>query len=118
MDMSLRKLIFFKLLELRGQPLTAHYDRFVREDENGIPPDTTNKLLIQLLEHCRQSVPYYAGIMNQLGHSFYKNPEEYLRRFPILTKDILRGRFEDLKSADLQRRKWYFNYTGDIVKCW
>jgi phenylacetate-CoA ligase len=112
MDMNLRKVIFFELLGLRGQPLKAYYDRFAREDQNGIPPDTTKNLLIQLLEHCRQSVPYYAETIDRIGGSFYDDPKEYLRRFPILTKEIMRSRFDELKSNDLAQRRWHYETSG------
>jgi len=110
--MNLRKATYFALVRLRGQPLGTYYERFLREDQHGIPADTSKKLLVQLLAHCKQSVPYYAEVMRDIGDSFYEDPEEYLRRFPILTKDIIRSRFDDLKSTDLARRKWYFNTSG------
>ena len=67
-----RKWLYFELVGLRGQSLRAHYDRLVREDRDGIPSDTSKRLLIQLLSHCKQSVPYYAAIMRQMGDSFYE----------------------------------------------
>ena len=110
--MNLRKATYFALVRLRGQPLGTYYERFLREDQHGIPPDTSKKLLVQLLAHCKQSVPYYAEVMRDTGDSFYEDPEEYLRRFPILTKDTIRSRFDALKSTDLARRKWYLNTSG------
>lgn len=110
--MNLRKWLYFTLVGLRGQRLGAYYERFLREDQDGIPPDTTKKLLIQLLAHCRQSVPYYMRVMRDLGDSFYDDPEEYLRRFPVLTKSTVRSHFDELKSVDLPQRRWYFNWTG------
>jgi phenylacetate-CoA ligase len=65
-----------------------------------------------LLTHCKQSVPYYAEVMRGLGDSFYEDPEEYLRRFPILTRGTLHSHFDELKSDDLVRRKWYLDSTG------
>jgi len=35
-----------------------------------------------------------------------------LSSFPILTKDIIREQFEDLKSKDLNSRKWWINTSG------
>jgi phenylacetate-CoA ligase len=109
---NLRKWLYFALVGLRGQALGAYYERLLQEVQNGIPLDTSKKLLIQLLDHCKQSVPYYAEVIRDIGDSFYEDPEEYLRRFPILTKDIIRSRFDELKSTDLPRRKWYFNSSG------
>jgi phenylacetate-CoA ligase len=50
--------------------------------------------------------------MRNLGYSFYEDPQEYLRSFPILSKDTIRTKFNDLKSTDLARRKWPVNTTG------
>lgn len=110
--MNLRKAGYFFLRRLNGEPAGNHYERFLREDRDGIPPDTSKRLLIQLLAHCQQSVPYYAEAMCSLGDSFHDDPEDYLRHFPILTKEIIRNRFDELKSADLARRKWNYSSTG------
>jgi phenylacetate-CoA ligase len=110
--MNVRKFAYFTLLTLRGQALGAHYKRYLREYRDGIPHDTTRKLLVQLLDHCKQSAPYYGEVMQRIGDSYREDPEEYLKRFPILSKDIIRSRFDVLKSVDLPRRKWYLNTSG------
>jgi len=111
-QVNLRKQIYFALLSLRGQPLGACYNRFVREAQQGIPADTTRQALTRLLAHCRQSVPYYAEVMRDLGDSFYDDPEEYLQQMPVLSRDTLRSRFADLKSSDLPRRRWRVDGTS------
>ena len=108
----LRRWLYFTLVGLRGQPLGHYYRRYVREERDGIPADTTRRLLVQLLTHCKHSVPFYAEAMRRAGDSFEEHPEDYLQRLPVLTKETLRSRFDDLKSADLQNRKWYFNTSG------
>ena len=110
--MNPRKTLYFVQMSLRGQSLPQFYDRFFKQDQNGIPPDTTKKLLIQMLAHCERAVPYYAELIRNLGASFFKDPEQYLLGIPILTKDIIRSRFDDLKSVDLPRREWNFNTSG------
>jgi hypothetical protein len=87
--MNLRKWLYFTLVGSRGQRRGAYYERVFQEDRNGVPRDTTKQLLVQLLAHCRQSVPYYTRVMRDLGDSFYDDPEEYLRRFPVLTKNTI-----------------------------
>lgn len=37
---------------------------------------------------------------------------ETIDKFPILTKEIIRENFEDLKSDDLSNRKWFINTSG------
>ncbi|OGP57439.1 MAG: hypothetical protein A2162_08620 [Deltaproteobacteria bacterium RBG_13_52_11b] len=110
--MNLRKVAYFSLSRLRGFPLSNYYERFLREERDRIPSDTSRKLLVRLLEHCKQSVPYYAKVMHNIGNFFCDDPEEYLRHFPILTKEIIRNRFDELKSTDLARRKWHLNSSG------
>ena len=110
--MNLRKTVYFALFGLRGQPAGTYYERFLREEREGIPPGTTKRLLIELLSHCKQSVPYYAEAMRDRGDSFHEDPEEYLRRFPVLDRHTLRSRFDELKSTDLAQRKWYLNCTS------
>ena len=110
--MNPRKAIYFALVRLRGQALGRYYNSFLREYRDGIPPDTTTRLLVDLLTHCKHAVPYYAEVMYNMADSFNEDPKEYLRRFPILTKDIIRNHFDELKSTDLARRNWYFNTSG------
>ena len=110
--MNIRKSIYFGLVRLRGQELASYYKRFLQEDSIGISTDITKRQLVHLLTHCKQFVPYYAEIMREIGGSFSEDPEDYLRRFPILTKDTIRSRFDALKSTDLPQRKWYINSSS------
>jgi len=109
---NFRKWLYFTLVGLRGQPLGSYYEHFLQEDRSGVPRDTTERLLVQLFDHCERSVPYYAEVMRQTGYSYHENPIEYLQHLPVLTKDTIRGQFEALKSSDLLQRKWFFNTSG------
>jgi phenylacetate-CoA ligase len=110
--MNVRSQLYFSLVQLRGQCLGQTYARFAAEEREGIPPDATRRQLIRLLAHCQRSVPFYARIMREQGDFFYDDPEEYLRRLPILTKRSIRSHFDELLSADLPRRHWYYNATS------
>jgi phenylacetate-CoA ligase len=109
---GLREWIYFVLMRLRGQDLRTFYSRILRESRGGIPPATSKDALVRLFLFCKTNVPYYASIMKRTGDSFFQDPEEYLRRFPILTKRILRERFDELKPADLAERHWFLNTSG------
>jgi phenylacetate-CoA ligase len=50
--------------------------------------------------------------MNGAKESYKQDPQGYLMRLPVLTKEIMRARLDDLKSSDLGRRKWQFNTSG------
>jgi phenylacetate-CoA ligase len=92
--------------------IEREYRRTIRQDGRGASKATTRQLLIDLLDHCKRSVPYYADLMKNQGNSFREDPEGYLTAFPILTKVDIRKNFERLKSTDLNRRKWRTNTTG------
>jgi phenylacetate-CoA ligase len=110
--MKLRQEIYFTLVASRGQPLGRYYRQILNETRHGFDPDTTRKLLIEMLDHCSQSVPYYAAIIEEKGDAYRSDPFEYLRTFPILTKGVIREQFDRLKSSDLDRRKWSYNTSG------
>src|SRR5258706_14320959 len=110
--MNVRKSIYFSYKRAVGSSFPQVYEDLVRQDRIGVAPDTTNRLLVQLLAHCQRSVPYYAEIMKQVGDDFEQDPASYLLRLPILTKGLIRTHIEQLKSQDLGQRKWYFNTSG------
>jgi len=110
--MNIRQLLYFCLISFRGQSLGRYYRQFLKEVRNGIPEDTTEQLLTELLTHCKAHVPYYAGVMNSIGGDYAHNPQDYLKHFPVLDKTIIRTRFDELKSDDLHKRTWRYNTSG------
>ncbi len=112
--MNVRGLIYLNYASLRGYKFFEFYKKIVKEKVNGIPPDTTRKALVKLLLHCQKSVPYYTELTRQLGAEelLRKSPELYLQKLPVLTKDIIRTNFEQLKSRDIDQRRWYLNTSG------
>src|SRR5207249_9397775 len=64
------------------------------------------------LEHCRAAVPYYGPLLERAGNIGAADPRDYLRRLPVLSKQLIRENFERLQSADLRRRKWSYNTSG------
>lgn len=114
--MSLRKHLYFAYARARGWKSPGLYKQFLREDQPTVPHKTIEEALqqrlVRLLNHCRDSVPYYAKLMAEIDSDYTADPRSYLQRFPILTKDILRNNFEQLTSKDLKRRKWFYNTSG------
>jgi phenylacetate-CoA ligase len=110
--MNIRRTIYFSYMSLRGRSLPLFYKRFLREDTFGVPPDRTRNLLIELISHCQHAVPYYKELICNQDQDFKSNPELYLAKFPILTKNIIRTHFDQLKSTDLALREWWFNTSG------
>ena len=68
--------------------------------------------LTKLLYHAYDHVPYYRDIIKSSGviNDSKKINLNRFSRMPLLDKNTIRSRFEDLKSDDLSRRKWYSNF--------
>ena len=67
-----------------------------------------------ILLHAYYHVPYYSNLLRSSG-VIKKSGAVELKSFgqiPLLEKDIIRTRFEDLKSDDLLKRKWHNNSSG------
>ena len=109
---KLRKKVNFMVVSFRGQPSGQYYQHFICEDRSGIDPDVTKRSLVHILDHSRAHVPYYRDAITGLGGDYHDDPEAYLQQMPILTKDVIRGCFESLKSDDLDARKWIYNTSG------
>jgi len=76
--------------------------------------ETTRGLLSTLLSHAHQHVPYYRRVLEDVGVVNASGSVD-LDRFshlPLLTKSIIRTRTEELKSDDIDKRKWYNNSSG------
>jgi phenylacetate-CoA ligase len=110
--MNMRKALFFSYKRMTGSKFPSIYEDLVRQDREGVAPDTIKQLLSQLLAHCQRWVPYYAEIMKTVGDAFEHDPEAYLLKLPILTKEKMRAHLAQLTSLDLDRRKWYYNTSG------
>ena len=108
----LRKWAVFQIYKTRGQDIGKVFRILQSDVQNGIPPDTAKNRLIAMLDHSRNHVPYYRSIIRELGDSYREDPFEYLKHMPVLTKAVIRENFEDLKSDDLPKRRWYVNTTG------
>lgn len=110
--MNVRKALYFGYKRATGSSFPRIYQELAKQDRAGVDPGTSKRLLVGLLAHCREAVPYYAKLMRETGDGFEDDPQAYLARLPILTKEIVRAHFEQLKSRDLDQRKWFVNTSG------
>lgn len=111
--MNLRAFLYFLVLRiLRGIKLGHYYNLYWRNYQQGNSARLTEKSLEQLLDHCKNHVPYYARVMRELGDSYHKDPMGYLQQMPVLTKDIIKANFQELQSGDLAARKWFYMTSG------
>jgi phenylacetate-CoA ligase len=109
--MNLRGRTYFTYLGLRGSTLPRRYREYLAADARGPSEDESRLRLARLLRHCVEQVPHYREILRELPEP-EKDPEDVLRRMPILTKETIRDRFEQLKSLDLDGRRWFVNTSG------
>lgn len=90
----------------------AYFREALDVDRRNLQDNAQRKYLIRLLRHCREHVPYYRELMRQFPLGWEKEPIAYLQTLPILTKGVVRQKFDELKSDDLARRKWVVNTSG------
>jgi len=113
--MLINKFLMMGLLKFDGSQLQSVL-KFLKSRE--YQPRESNekiqkKLLKKLLIHCYENVPYYRDVLVESG--VMVGNEVDLTKFsniPVLTKEIIREHFEDLKSNDMDKRKWYPNTSG------
>lgn len=90
--------------KLTGTLPTSPYDSFPARPPHDQWRDPRTDLA-RLLDFAKQHVPYYQRIADQLS-------TDRLEDWPILTKDILRNEFEQLRSDDWETRDVIHNASG------
>lgn len=89
--------------------LTNEYKKIQFFSENKLR-NFQRKRFEELLIHCKKNVSYYREFLDTYDEKNFKNFD--IKSLPILTKDILRNKFNELKSDDLQSRDWMINSSG------
>ena len=89
--------------------LTNEYKKIQFLSENELR-NFQQKRFEELLTHCKKNVSYYREFLDTYDEKSFKNFD--IKSLPILTKDILRNKFNELKSDDLHSRDWMINSSG------
>ena len=89
--------------------LTNEYKKIQFFSENELR-NFQRKRFEELLTHCKKNVSYYREFLDTYDEKSFKNFD--IKSLPILTKDILRNKFNELKSDDLHSRDWMINSSG------
>jgi len=72
-----------------------------------------DEYLEKIFLHASENVPYYSQVLKEIKViNNGKFDRSRFRQIPPLKKDVLKQRIEDLKSKDLDGRKWYWNASG------
>jgi len=70
------------------------------------------KRLYALVKYASENIPYYKRIVKNNKIKFSEETIfEDIRKFPVLTKDLIRKEFDNLYKAQ-QGVKWYYNNSG------
>src|SRR5256885_16666763 len=101
--MNWRKRVYLPYAWLRGYRFPTLLSSYLRQYERGLSGQAVTPALRQLLQHCRDKVPYYAKLSDEAGVRGIADadPHAVLQRLPILTKAIIRENFDRLQSNDL-----------------
>lgn len=113
--MNWRKPVIATLLRLNSSHLLSQFSYLKSLDR--LPPaelqQLQSKRLSRILHHSINHVPYYQKVAEEAHLSLEEEPiSKYLNKFPVLTKEIIKKRFDDLKSDDSAKRHPYLNHSG------
>ena len=111
----LRNKIIRLILKLQGHDLFKYFDEYYAEQY--LPMDKLKEIqatkLEKILLYSYNNVPYYTDALDQAKVVVNgKIDLDNFSKMPILTKNIIRECFEDLKCKDLDKRNWYLNTSG------
>jgi len=118
MEAAVRHGVYSAALWLTGRGSQLRHQRELR-DTRFMPAAAlrhqTDQRLARMLGHAYEHVPYYRRQWQEQGlkvDDIRVRPRAALAALPLLTKDILRRHNLDLRSDDLQQRRWYYNSSG------
>lgn len=113
----MKNFLLKNILKLQGRDVFKAFEELKALEFNSLEENKKiqEEKLKEILIHSYKYVPYYTKVLKKSG--VIKNGKVYLENFnkiPILTKDIIRKNFEDLKSKDpdYDSRKPYLNTSG------
>jgi phenylacetate-CoA ligase len=112
--MNWKKSVYFCYASFRGYRFPHFLNDYFQDYKQGNLREVATQVLRRLLLHCRNEVPYYAKLFERMGSSDLNDvdPQAFLQRLPILTKETIRANLSELQSKDLSRRKWFYNTSG------
>ncbi|MDX1964655.1 MAG: AMP-binding protein [Pirellulales bacterium] len=110
--MNWRKAIYQLIDRARGIHTQRYLAEYARADATTLDDAPLVASLRKMLTHGATRVPYYQKLLPSGGELASRDPYDILSRLPILTKDLIRQNFADLKSRDLATRRWHENTSG------
>ena len=111
----IRKPIITALIYLSGNKILKHLNTIQKLDQTSAENLEQYQItrLKKLLQHAYDNVPFYKPVLEASGVCYRNKINiDKICNIPVLTKDIIRKNFDNLKSRDLSKRNWYFNTSG------
>jgi phenylacetate-CoA ligase len=110
-----KSLLFRISLKLIRKDIFKEYYRFKSLEYNSLENNLKfqKEKLKDILLYSWKNVPYYTKILEKSGTVIDGkiNLNNY-SKIPILTKEIIRKEFENLKSNEINKMEWYYNTSG------
>jgi phenylacetate-CoA ligase len=94
----LRQRLYFAYHRRRGSSVGDAYRELCAKDRDSGAWQGTSAALRQTLRHAARSVPYYESTLAGREEEIDADPVSVLRSLPVLTRETVRARFEDLRS--------------------
>ena len=110
--LAIRQRLYFAYHRLSGRRLGEIYRRVHREDALRWPPGIAEGRLTRVLLHAGREVPYYRELLRGWSREIEADPVGVLRELPILARDVVGDRFEDLCSEDIDSREAVAQTSG------
>ena len=110
-----RKPLIYILSFLQGSKRMEYYHQVLKYDKMSDEElkDLQIKKLSKLLLHAYENVPYYKKVLKEAGVMSKGDVNlDNFEKIPILTKEILRREYKNLKSKDIDSRNSFINHSG------
>jgi phenylacetate-CoA ligase len=110
------KNIFIPLLyKYWNVPVFEHYRNLIESEKWSLGRliELQRNKLSEVMQHAYLFIPYYQKVITEMGASLedMKNPE-MVHAFPILTKEIVQERFNDLVNPNFRKRDYAVEHTS------
>ena len=109
------KLFIPLLYKYWNVPVFEHYRNLIESEKWSLSRviELQRNKLTEIMKHAYLFVPYYQKVLTEMGASLedMKNPE-MIHSFPILTKEIIQERFNELADPNFKKRDYTVEHTS------
>ena len=112
-NILIKSKIFDSFRRLNGTNFKQEYLKIKRLHNEKELLKFQNENLKNLLYHAYKNVPYYHRLFKDIDLIHGREGDlSKFEKIPVLTKDIMRKHYQDLRSKDYKTRKIYYSSSG------